>query len=109
MKPKLVPQVSVWLNRHKTSDLFLTVITIGEIEFGLQCLPAGKRHQALRANFGQFIANGFDHRVIVYDKEAAHECARCADSRNCASSWFCSGHTQYQRLRSLWRKIDESP
>ena len=71
MKTAPSSRVLGWLNSRATSDLFMTAITVGEIEFGLQSLPAGRRRRLLRNRFEQFTARGFDGRVLAFDETAA--------------------------------------
>lgn len=71
MKTAPSSRVLGWLNSKATSDLFLTAITVGEIEFGLRSLPAGRRRRLLRNKFEQFTARGFDGRMLVFDETAA--------------------------------------
>ena len=71
MKTAPSPRVLGWFNSRTTSDLFMTSVTVGEIEFGLQSLPTGRRRRLLRIRFEQFTARGFDERVLAYDETAA--------------------------------------
>ena len=43
MKVSLSLQVLEWLNLQDTKVLYVSAITIGEIEYGLRILPNGKR------------------------------------------------------------------
>jgi predicted nucleic acid-binding protein len=60
-----------WLNVQKSASLYISSITIGEIEFGLRLLPAGKRQLQLRERFERFVALAFAHRVLAFDEAAA--------------------------------------
>ena len=71
MKTAPSSRVIGWLNSKATSDLFVTTITVGEIEFGLRSLPAGRRRRLLRNKFEQFTARGFEGRVLLFDETAA--------------------------------------
>ncbi len=51
MKPSPDPAVVSWLNDQDSAALFLTTITIGEIGFGLEILPQGKRRLHLEQGF----------------------------------------------------------
>lgn len=71
MKAQPAEVVVAWLNGHDSKDLYVSAITIGEIAYGLRVLPNGKRRSMLRERFEQFIALGFDQRVLVYDEATA--------------------------------------
>ena len=60
-----------WLNEQDASDLFLTTITVAEICYGLCVLPDGARRQMLETRFEQFIATGFEYRILDFDVAAA--------------------------------------
>ena len=56
MKPSPDPSVVSWLNDQEAGGLFLTTVTIGEIGFGLEILPQGKRRLHLEEGFERVIA-----------------------------------------------------
>jgi predicted nucleic acid-binding protein len=70
---KLAPSETVlgWLNDEKSTSLYVSTITIGEIEYGLGILPAGKRQRQLKERFERFVALAFSQRVFAYDEAAA--------------------------------------
>ena len=69
----VVPSKAVlgWLNHHDSNSLYVSTITIGEIEYGLRALPVGKRRLQLKEKFERFISEAFAERVLVYDEAAA--------------------------------------
>jgi hypothetical protein len=70
---KAAPSQTVvnWLNNQKSSSLYVSTITIGEIEYGLRLLPAGKRRFQLKERFERFVSLAFAHRILAYDEAAA--------------------------------------
>jgi predicted nucleic acid-binding protein len=64
-------RVVLWLGRQKSLHLAVTTITIAEIQRGLKRLPAGKRRKQLETSFADFIARGFQGRVLPFDEPAA--------------------------------------
>ena len=62
--------VVAWLDRQARSSIWTTSITIFEIETGLGTMAAGKKQSALSQLF-QRILNSMDHRIAVFDEEAA--------------------------------------
>ncbi len=63
--------VESWLNAQEASALFLTTITLGEIGYGIEILPRGKRRLQLEQGFERVIAEAFAGRILVFDEEAA--------------------------------------
>ena len=70
---KVQPSAGVvdWLNNQKPSSLYISTITIGEIEYGLRILPVGKRHLQLKDRFERFLSLAFAQRVLAFDEPAA--------------------------------------
>ncbi|MCP3665988.1 MAG: type II toxin-antitoxin system VapC family toxin [Gammaproteobacteria bacterium] len=64
-------QVLEWLNRQDTKVLYISAITIGEIEYGLRILPNGRRRLELKDRFERFISEAFVYRILAFDESAA--------------------------------------
>ena len=62
-----------WLNRNESSSLFISTITVAEINYGLELIERGRRRTDLEGRFRRFISEGFDQRVVAFDLTAAHE------------------------------------
>lgn len=71
MKTEPVEAVLGWLNGQPSERLYLSVVTIGEIAYGLRVLPDGKRRSGLRERFERFVVLAFDQRVLAFDESAA--------------------------------------
>lgn len=70
------PSVIDWINRQDPAHLWLTVISIHEVAFGIERMPAGKRKSGLEGRFGVVLSR-LGHRVLHLDSEAAKRAARC--------------------------------
>ncbi len=70
---RIAPSETVveWLNNQKSSSLYISTVTIGEIEYGLRILPVGKRRLQLKERFEQFVSLAFALRILAYDEAAA--------------------------------------
>lgn len=75
------PPVLAWLNAQDVGSLYLTSISISEIDFGLRVLPDGKRRRRLQERFEQFNQQAFDTRIVSFDESAAHICAEIRAQR----------------------------
>ncbi len=71
MRPAPAQSVLDWLNDQDTASLYLSTITIAEIGYGLRVLPDGKRRRSLQSRFEEFVALGFDQRILTFDEPAA--------------------------------------
>jgi len=61
--------------------LYLSVITIAEIGYGLRILPTGKRRQILADRFKGFVEKGFEQRILSFDGDAAYHYAEVMGHR----------------------------
>lgn len=71
MKPSPDLSVVSWLNDQESAMLFLTTVTLGEIGYGLEILPRGRRRLHLEQGFERVIAEAFAGRILAFDEEAA--------------------------------------
>jgi predicted nucleic acid-binding protein len=71
MKPAANPRIVSWLDQQSADALFLSTITVAEIEFGLQNLPEGRRRHSLTERFQLFLEQGFDRRILPFDLPAS--------------------------------------
>ena len=60
-----------WLNDQDPIFIFVSVISIAEISFGINVLPDGKRRRNLAVSFDRFIEAGFQSRILNFDEAAA--------------------------------------
>ena len=70
---KSPPDPGVLLFLSTGDDLWVPVIALHEVRYGLQLLPAGRRRDGLESTMTAFIAE-YEERILPLDREAA-ECA----------------------------------
>ena len=70
-----------WLATQDGEALYTTTISFGEIWFGFELLPEGKRKNEMQARALEVFEIGFRDRVLDYDKPAARLFARIAADR----------------------------
>lgn len=81
MRPLPDFDVIRWLDRQPQSSIWTTSITVFEIHFGLQTMPAGKRQAALAASFEYWLSKVVQERIAAYDESAARHAADLAAVR----------------------------
>lgn len=64
-----------WLDRQPWASVWTTSVTILEIRFGLQALPAGKRRARLIEAFERAVNDRMEQRVAPFDTAAAEYAA----------------------------------
>jgi len=65
------PAVDAWFAAQDQNLLFLSVISIGEIRYGIESLPMSKRRAALERWFDETVMVGFSGRVLSFEMKAA--------------------------------------
>jgi toxin FitB len=80
---RVTPEKNVvaWLDRQPRTSIWTTSVTVLEIRFGLQTMPAGKRRSALLQAF-EAVLDKMDHRVVSFDVAAAQRAGDLMASRH---------------------------
>lgn len=75
---KANPNVVIWANTVNASDLFISVITIMELELGVLAIERRDSHQGalLRKWLVQQVLPEFAERTLAIDTPVAQRCAR---------------------------------
>ena len=71
MRPNPSARVVNWIERQSADELFTTAITVGEIYYGIQLLPKGKRRDNLFAAAEVIFNHDFRDRALAFTAEAA--------------------------------------
>ncbi len=71
-----IPDASViaWLDKQPRTSIWTTSVTIFEIRFGLQIMPAGKRKNILTEALEEIFSK-INHRIVSFDAAAAQQAA----------------------------------
>ena len=68
--------VLAWLAEADEESLFLSVVTITELRYGIQRLAEGKRRKNLEDWLGRDLSPRFGERILPIDIEIADTCGR---------------------------------
>src|ERR1700674_3437090 len=74
--------VVAWLDKQPRTSIWTTSVTILEIQFGLQTLPAGKRRSRLIEAFETVLVDEMGRRVAPFDTVAAQHAGELMASRH---------------------------
>ena len=80
MNDPLEGRVAAWVDRQPQKSIWTTSITVLEIQFELESMPAGKRRTGLSPVF-EMIIEEIESRIAVFDEEAARVTASLMASR----------------------------
>jgi hypothetical protein len=81
MRPKPAPQVSAWVAKQPTAELFTTSITEAEIFFGIELLIKGKRREGLLGAAEAMFAEDLGGRIVGFESDAARLFSKIAAHR----------------------------
>jgi toxin FitB len=82
MDPRADAHVVAWLDAQPWDSVWTTAVTVFEVRFGLEILPAGARRRRLAADFDRLLAQDLEQRVLDFDAAAAAESASLAAQRS---------------------------
>jgi predicted nucleic acid-binding protein len=69
------PVVTDWLDLRAPESVWTTSITIFELRFGIERLPASRKRRELEDQFERVIHDDMQRRVLALDDNAAREAA----------------------------------
>jgi len=67
VRPKPSPKVVTWVDHQDEHQLFLSVVTIGELHKGVAKLPAGRRRTRLERWVEEELVRRFHQRILPVD------------------------------------------
>jgi predicted nucleic acid-binding protein len=82
MQPSPQQRVVFWLDSQPRVSVWTTSITVLEILFGIQILPAGKRRKDLLSGFETILSTIISGRIANFDTAAAQESATLMAARH---------------------------
>lgn len=82
MASQPMPEVLEWLNQQRISQVYLSTVTLAEINYGLKAMPSGKRQALLTERFDNFITKGFTGRLLPFDAACAKHYGDIMSQRN---------------------------
>ena len=81
MKPQPNPGLISWMETVDEDRVFLSVVTLVELRYGIERLPASKKRRRLEDWLGHELALRFEERVLSIDSIVAHACGRIVARR----------------------------
>jgi predicted nucleic acid-binding protein len=82
VQPRPDERVVAWLDKQARSSMWITSVTIFEIQFGLQILPVGKKRSLLTRAFESVLTDDIGGMVAPFDTTAAEHSAELMASRH---------------------------
>ena len=71
VKPRPEANVTTWIEATDESLLYLSVLTLGEIQRGIASLPQSRRRANLEAWLNKELRARFEGRILIVDQEVA--------------------------------------
>jgi predicted nucleic acid-binding protein len=70
-----------WIDEQETTQLFVTTITIAEIEYGIRALSESRRRHSLENAFNAVLREAFAQRILSFDETAAYNYGKIMSHR----------------------------
>lgn len=84
VKPQPNPAVIAWLDEVDEDRVFLSVITLTELRYGIERLPAGKRRKRLQDWLEHELTLRFEDRILDINQPVANACGEILARREAA-------------------------
>ena len=81
MRPMLTPAIARSLSKYSADELYSTSISLAEILYGVELLPAGKRKNELLAGAERLFRVVLASRILPFDEPAAEAFSHIAAAR----------------------------
>ena len=81
MRREPASSVIRWLDAQPATSVWITSITVLEIEFGLLTIPESRGREAMTAAFAQILDKMIESRVAWFDKDAGTHAAKLLAAR----------------------------
>jgi len=81
MRQQPASAVLRWMSVQTPENLHITSITIAEVLYGVELLPAGKRQDSLRGGAEKLFQALFADRILSFGRQEAREFSTIAASR----------------------------
>ena len=65
------PNVLAWIDAQLVETFYLSAITVAELRFGLETMPAGKRRTIYQDRLEREVLPAFTGRILPFDLDAA--------------------------------------
>ena len=79
MTPAPARKVVSWVVKQRSLEaVFISTITVAEILYGVELLPAGKRRDKLESEAQAMFSEDFAGRILSFDQESARAFSRIA-------------------------------
>jgi len=75
MLPAPNPRVLRWVDQQPSQSTWITTVTLYELRYGLQSMPAGKKQTVLLTLLERWLAEVVQHRIAGFDEAAARQAA----------------------------------
>lgn len=69
-RPAPDPVAAAWFARQVRSELRLTAVTVGEVRFGIERMPLGRRRDEVAAKMAE-LGHRVGGEILAYDRTAA--------------------------------------
>ncbi|MFC0155377.1 PIN domain-containing protein [Xanthomonas dyei] len=77
-RPQPNLKVIAWIDAQAVETLFLSVVAVAELRFGIAVMPKGRKRSTLHARLESDVLPLFNGRLLAFDLDASHAFATLA-------------------------------
>jgi hypothetical protein len=81
VKPRPNPGVAAWLAQVDEDHVFLSVVTLTELRYGIERMPRGRRQERLSKWLEDMLPLRFEGRILTIDRVVADACGKLVARR----------------------------
>jgi toxin FitB len=115
VKPRPDPGLIGWMEAVDEDRIFLSVISLAELTYGVERLPAGKRRKRLEDWLQHELPLRFEGRILAIDAEVAEAWGRTVSRSEAAGrpmnavDAFLAAIAEVHRLTLVTRNVSDFP
>jgi predicted nucleic acid-binding protein len=106
VKPRPNPGLIRWMESADEDRLFLSVITVAELHYGVERMPAGMRRNHLERWLRLEVPLRFERRILPVSEEIAVAWGKIVSLSESAGHAFIAATAQVHDLTLVTRNID---
>jgi predicted nucleic acid-binding protein len=115
VKPRPNPGVIGWMESADEDRIFISVISIAELRYGMERMPAGRRRNQLEQWLRHELPLRFENRILPVDTRVAEAWARTVSQSEAAGKpisvmdGFLSATAETHQLTLVTRNVSDFP
>jgi len=115
VKPRPNPGLIAWMESADEDRIFISVVTLAELSYGVERMPAGRRRSRLEQWLNEELPLRFERRILPVDAEVAEAWGRTVSRSKAAGrpigamDAFLAATAETHQLTLVTRNVSDFP